>query len=372
MKSIIYTVSSGNELTRLERQPYDSEDLLQRLLADHPDVLGEAVGTKDGLLLIGREHGVPDTMDGSGRWSLDHLFVDRNAIPVLVEVKRATDTRNRREVVAQMLDYAANGVAYWPIGDIIASFEQSYLDRDEDPDQVLSAFTNDMDASTFWKNVETNLSAGRIRLVFLADKIPHELRRIVEFLNGQMRTAEVLAVELVQFVDGNGGRTLVPELIGDTSQAEAAKTVSASVRARSVSEWMSEMETRHGAEAGTSAERIVAFFAEKGLRPGISKTGDSLFFTLPKPDGDDGYVFWIRLSKASFEIALQHLKHWEAYETDASRLALLDQIRSTFENASKGSQKATSWPYIPLIDLLREDEWRAFAQLVDRIIEDVS
>ena len=40
------------------------------------------------------------------RWSLDHLFVSRTGIPVLIEVKRASDTRLRREVVGQLLDYA--------------------------------------------------------------------------------------------------------------------------------------------------------------------------------------------------------------------------------------------------------------------------
>jgi hypothetical protein len=33
---------------------------------------------------------------------------DQNAVPTLVEVKRSSDTRIRREVVGQMLDYAAN------------------------------------------------------------------------------------------------------------------------------------------------------------------------------------------------------------------------------------------------------------------------
>jgi hypothetical protein len=36
-------------------------------------------------------------------------------VPTLVEVKRRADTRIRREVVGQMLDYAANGVVYWPL-----------------------------------------------------------------------------------------------------------------------------------------------------------------------------------------------------------------------------------------------------------------
>jgi hypothetical protein len=34
--------------------------------------------------------------------------VDEAGVPTLVEVKRSSDTRARREVVARMLDYAAN------------------------------------------------------------------------------------------------------------------------------------------------------------------------------------------------------------------------------------------------------------------------
>jgi hypothetical protein len=45
--------------------------------------------------------------------SLDHLFIDHDAVPTLVEVKRSSDTRTRREVVAQMLDYAANAAGEW-------------------------------------------------------------------------------------------------------------------------------------------------------------------------------------------------------------------------------------------------------------------
>jgi hypothetical protein len=60
-------------------------------------------------LLVTREAGIalPGGAGGS-RWSLDHLFLDQDGIPTLVEVKRASDPRGRREVVAQMLDYAAS------------------------------------------------------------------------------------------------------------------------------------------------------------------------------------------------------------------------------------------------------------------------
>ncbi len=75
----------------------------------------------------------------------------------------------------------------------------------------------------FWQQVKTNLQAGRIRMVFVADDIPPELKRIVEFLNGQMDPAEVLAVEIKQFVNQNL-RTLVPRVIGQTVEAERKKT----------------------------------------------------------------------------------------------------------------------------------------------------
>ncbi len=47
-------------------------------------------------------------------------------------------------------------------------------------------------------------------MLFVADEIPFQLRRIVEFLNAQMSEAEVLAViEVKQYV-GQGLQTLVP------------------------------------------------------------------------------------------------------------------------------------------------------------------
>jgi hypothetical protein len=72
--------------------------------------------------------------------------------------------------------------------------------------------------------VKTNLEAQKIRLLFVADVIPRELRRVVEFLNRQMNAVEVLALELRQFSGENGLRTLVPTLYGQTEEARGAKS----------------------------------------------------------------------------------------------------------------------------------------------------
>ena len=67
-----------------------------------------------------------------------------------------------------------------------------------------------------------NLRAGRIRMVFLADVIPDELRRITEFLNEQMNPAEVYAVQVKTYrAAGHDGMVIVPTVFGRTAAASA-------------------------------------------------------------------------------------------------------------------------------------------------------
>ena len=77
---------------------YVKEDDLQALLADYPDLLpGDQINFEvpRRWILVARELGVPGNEDESGRWSLDHLFLDQDGIPTFVECKRAIDTRSQ-------------------------------------------------------------------------------------------------------------------------------------------------------------------------------------------------------------------------------------------------------------------------------------
>ncbi|WP_264447471.1 hypothetical protein [Novosphingobium sp. JCM 18896] len=200
---------------------------MQELVARYPELITDGDGD---LLLIRREQAIRDSEDGTGRWSVDHLFVTRDAVPVLVELKRAVDTRLRREVVGQMLDYAANSTAYWQAGRIADSFAQSFVGAEASPEEVLAEFIGDTEPSAFWEQVDSNFSAGRIKLVFVADEIPRELARIVEFLNDQMR-ADVRAVELRWFADQRGNISLSPRVIGETERTAVAKRAGANASA---------------------------------------------------------------------------------------------------------------------------------------------
>jgi hypothetical protein len=223
----IFVVQPDGKLVELGEEPYKAEDLLQQRLAEYPALLvsgdDESEGGKN-YVLVRREAKLPTDRAGPDRWSVDHLFLDEEGIPTLVEVKRGTNTQIRREVVGQMFDYAANAVAYWPTERIRAEFEANCEQQGVDPDEALRPLLEESeDQEAYWQKVKVNLEAQRLRLVFVADEIPAELRRIVEYLNGQMKSTEVLAVEIKEFA-GEGTKTLVSRVIGRTAAAQRAKT----------------------------------------------------------------------------------------------------------------------------------------------------
>lgn len=221
----IFHIDPSGELLSFTETPYEAEEVLQALLETHPDLLAGAQMTPEAprrWALVKREQGVPDRDDAGSRWSVDHLFVDQDAVPTLVEVKRSTDTRIRREVVGQMLDYAANGVRYWPVESLRLAFEETQEKLGNNPLETLASLSDegDVTAEEFFARVGDNLRSGRIRMVFVADVIPDELMRIVEFLNEQMSPAEVFAVQVKQYrAPGHVGQMIVPAVYGRTAAA---------------------------------------------------------------------------------------------------------------------------------------------------------
>ncbi|MCR9293458.1 MAG: hypothetical protein NXI32_12110 [bacterium] len=308
MTGQIYLLRDDSDVVALTEAPYDSEALLQQLLARHSNLLaGEQmnVAAPRKWILVSREVGVPAEQDGAQRWSLDHLFLDQDGIPTLVEVKRSSDTRIRREVVGQMLDYAANAVSYWSIDEIRERYHAECERDGVEPSKRLTVelSIDEQDLSSFWEKVKTNLQAGRIRMVFVADVIPLELRSIVEFLNRQMDPAEVLAVEIKQFVSENL-RTLVPKVIGQTVTAQAKRAVRSTSSetineedylegfpadppqrlrfARRLIEWASATSTQMTfGRSSTSSAAFVAFqIGKKTVYPALLRDNGQLVFQM--------------------------------------------------------------------------------------------
>lgn len=83
----IYLVQGDGNLVEMVAQDYASEALLQELIAKYPNLLaGDQINSDmpRRWLLVSREMPLASDEDGVGRWSVDHLFLDQDAIPTIV------------------------------------------------------------------------------------------------------------------------------------------------------------------------------------------------------------------------------------------------------------------------------------------------
>ena len=322
-RSIIYTVDAAGTLTAMRPSEPRSEDFMQKLVAAHPELISDQDGA---LLLIRREQPIADREDGSGRWSLDHLFVTRSGVPVLVELKRAVDTRLRREVIGQMLDYAANGTTYWQGGRIAESFATTMAEQGRDPDVELATFLGAAgDPQQFWEQVDANFAAGRIKMVFVADTIPRELARIVEFLNEQMK-ADVRAVELSWFESVGGVTALTPRIIGETERAQTEKAARSALPPIGRDTWIEEKLGPCGPAVIEAAERYIALVDDVGGRAEVTSSQGSIVTVLDAPGGN---LIPLRLSperKGMVQLCLAYLINRPAFADQAVRQRLYDEL----------------------------------------------
>jgi len=230
--SMVYVIEDDGATRAMSRvRCADEQRELQDLLANNFNLLpGDQIRPDDPRrwILVKREMPVPDPNNGLDRWSIDFLFADQDAIPTFVECKRFADTRSRREVVGQMLEYAANGHHYWSADDLRRHAEESAHALDSSLEKALATLLpNDAEGSAegpeeYFERLEENLREGQIRIVFFLEESPFELRSVVDFLNRQMERSEVFLVEARQYSHA-GSRIVVPALFGYTEQARLVK-----------------------------------------------------------------------------------------------------------------------------------------------------
>ena len=359
----IFRLDDDEALIPLDEQAYAAEAVLQKLLARYPDLLaGDQVNPSSPRrwLLISREIGVPGEEEGPARWSLDHLFVDQDGTPTLVEVKRSSNAQIRREVVGQLLDYAANGSVYWSIEQVLAAFQRQCERDGVEPETRMSEFLDDEgEAEVFWQRVKTNLQAGKVRMVFVADVIPRELRRIIEFLNGQMDPAEVLGVEVRQYV-GRDSKVLVPKVVGLTAEAETAKAVRAS-RSWDRESLVATLESNRNAVEAEAARRILDWCEERGLslRWGTGPERGSCSPKLQR--GGTVYNLMSIWTDGGIQIQFSSMRK-PPFDTVEQRRALAERLAASDPSIIFTDDQLNRWPAVRLHQLVRGDG-------VDRFLE---
>jgi hypothetical protein len=115
----------------------------------------------------------------------------------------------------------------------------------------------------YWQRAESNLRAGRIRLVFAADRIPEELRAIIEFVNEKMADVEVFGVEIRRYAAKGENECYVPRLIGATAAAIQSKRVGREAPLASVEDFLELVDSK---SIRSAAKAVIEHWTGSGGR----------------------------------------------------------------------------------------------------------
>ncbi len=356
-------LNGGDKLIPLLEAPYTNELLLQELVAGNPSLLATDPG--DGpLLLVRREAAVYDEQDVNAHGTLDHLFLDADGTPVLVEVKRSSDTRIRREVVGQMLDYAT-GASNWSVDRLRGWLSDRCRTEGLDVDEVLAAHTDE--PAMFWQRVDEHLEARRLRLYFVADVIPPTLRAIVEWLNEQLRSCTVLAFEVKQYLDGQGQQTIVvPTVLGNTAKAEAEKGGGERKWRRwNLEQVREDLARRRPREEMEVVELILRWAEDRNLTPvfGHGITAGSVQYGIQ--DTERRIFPFVLYTDGNVEIPLLRMAAHKPFEDEALRHAYREQLNGLGLTTTFGPETVSKRPSFKLAELAGSSAPAAFCEVLD-------
>lgn len=261
-----------------------------------------------------------------------------------------------------MLDYAANAVAYWPVEDIRARFETTSAEQGVDAEERLAAVVGDEGVDAYWARVGANLASGRLRLIFVADEIPAELRRIIEFLNEQMRPAEVLGVEVKQYADpARRLRNLVPRVVGMTAASEN-KT-----GARTGTKWGEPSFFRvfeeRDPEGSKIARRLLEWATPRsvGIRWGSGKVDGSFY---PRLFAGRPNSLFVVYTSSVIEIRFNSIKDVPPFTDPNERERLREELNSIPGFALPPETVKVS-PTTPISALASEEAFARFTQIIE-------
>ena len=207
---------------------FQDEAALHRLIHQNPHLL-PLVGSLR-LMILGSEVQL-------GNGYADILAVEPSGRPTIIEVKLASNREARREVVSQVLVYAAflrgmnvEGLEQGPLRRALADAGHgSILEAVKAQDQEGA-----VDSATFTTSLQEYLDQGNFRLVLVLDEISAELERIVAYLDAI--TVQALTIDLItlNIYEVNDAQVALPQRVSpDLNATQPSTTTGRAQSARS-------------------------------------------------------------------------------------------------------------------------------------------
>ena len=195
-------VMVDGEVKVLQKGAHHDDEPLRRLLDTRPELLlRSAQEDDDQHLLLVSSRTTADELTDQGAVPLERVYVDGQGVPVLVAVQVATHSPADGNVLLRLLDRVAAQLPRWRNGRLRELVLLTHGYRDE-ADLLASALAWRGGAGAFWGRVESHLARDHVRIILVADELPDELTRAVEFLDAQLRDVEMHAIEVSLFGSG--------------------------------------------------------------------------------------------------------------------------------------------------------------------------
>lgn len=319
MAKDLFVLSSNNHVESLTKHHYEWEQILQQLIADNPMLISRKRANEDpSLYLVSREVGVFNKeTDTAASYSLDHLYVSGDGIPVIVEVKRSENTQSRREVAAQMLDYASRA-SFWHIDKL----QELALEHNKDSETATSLLSS----QDFWSIVDSNLKAGKLRMVFVADEIPDELATIITFLDKHLDTIDVYGVSITQYTS-NGSTMYIKNIV---ELPEVAPESLEPLKEWNEERFLTQATSIGGAEVYDVTKKVVDWATSAFKHCGYGCGRYYARFIAYPTDTTTGHMFTIEPWGDAMRIRFS--PHWNAQRSSFSEEELAKRIQTISDN----------------------------------------
>lgn len=371
MTSQFWVHDDDGQMRQVTPGRYVQETDLQALLAGRPEILANAIDADQqelSMLLVAQELPIAFSDDEvSTTWSLDHLFIDNHGIPTLVEVKRSSDPRIRREVLGQLLEYAASFATDWPVERLrekLATDNRRSVGSDgvtvEEFVEAAEVFDGLED---FWSAVGDNLDAGRLRLMFVGDRLPSRLVRVIEYLNQQMSSTIVIGVEVTPYRvggDDNPHDALVVTTKGVLAETLVAKQ---SGERRTRDEFDRVLADRQGDDV----LRAFTEFSEKlehlgyWTSIGREKGNPQLYFNFTPPDGEPLWPLSIKPKTDKLALQLKRLQRHAAFASEDVRADYVERMGAAAGHPIS-EPNLVGFPGVPVSSLLSPEKLDALVE----------
>lgn len=205
------------EYKEIEMMGARNESALQKCLERFPDLIpASQIDSENTLQFI-----TVKSEAGVTAGSIDILLLDSNGVLNIVETKLYQNREIRRAVLGQALEYAAYLVMEWDTERIKEAGNNYWQTKKENFEEKVTCelLAGSEDKEVFWEKVQQNLDDMNIRIIVVADKVPKELRQVVEFVNENSKF-EIFALEVRLFVNKDGKKVLVPYIYGTTERRQ--------------------------------------------------------------------------------------------------------------------------------------------------------